>query len=365
MKVNLIGSPKEIINNYTSLHNYFAWPTAVRLQDGRIAVGASGFRIGHICPFGKALITFSEDNGESYSPPTVVIDTVMDDRDVGLCTFGESGLILTSFNTTKATQFHYGKGHEQRQRDYYLSYLNFVPDAKANDAISSMFKISNDCGKTFGPLYKSPVTSPHGPIELKNGTILWVGTTFAQGEDHDKAPTCIEAHKINLDGTTEFVGRIEGIYDENGEDLVACEPYAIELDDGTIMCHIRADKHFNTYQSLSKDGGKTWSKPKKILERSEGAPMHLMKHSSGAIIGVYGYRQKPHCQVRAMISKDNGETWDVAHTLFENPIIEWDLGYPSTVEMEDGSLLTVFYSKLDERYPGPAVIYQQRWSFED
>ena len=81
MKVQLIGEPKIILSNPNSTHNYFAWPTVDRLRDGRIAVAASGFRLEHICPMGKAVIAFSADEGESYTPPIPVIDTTLDDRD--------------------------------------------------------------------------------------------------------------------------------------------------------------------------------------------------------------------------------------------------------------------------------------------
>ena len=93
MKIELIGDKKIIMSAPETQNNYFAWPSAKRLQDGRIAVGASGFRLRHICPFGKAVMMTSEDDGETYSLPSPVIDTCLDDRDCGNATFGESGEI--------------------------------------------------------------------------------------------------------------------------------------------------------------------------------------------------------------------------------------------------------------------------------
>jgi len=40
-----------------SHYNDFCCPTAARLQNGRIAVVASGFRMNHLCPFGKPVIS--------------------------------------------------------------------------------------------------------------------------------------------------------------------------------------------------------------------------------------------------------------------------------------------------------------------
>ena len=98
MKIIQIGDPKIVMDNPNSHHNYFGWPTVARLQNGKIAVAASGFRLRHVCPFGKAVMSVSEDEGAHYTAPAPIIDTVLDDRDTGLCPFGESGLVLTSFN---------------------------------------------------------------------------------------------------------------------------------------------------------------------------------------------------------------------------------------------------------------------------
>ncbi|MBQ8552488.1 MAG: hypothetical protein IJ428_06720 [Clostridia bacterium] len=63
MKITPIGSPETVMHNPDSRHNYFAWPTVTRLQNGKLAVVASGFRLFHVCPFGKTVISYSEDDG--------------------------------------------------------------------------------------------------------------------------------------------------------------------------------------------------------------------------------------------------------------------------------------------------------------
>ena len=126
MKIQLIGEPKIILSNPNSTHNYFAWPTVDRLRDGRIAVAASGFRLEHICPMGKAVVAFSADEGESYTPPIPVIDTTLDDRDGGLCPFGESGLIVTSFNNKVEYQRMVNKNRFQPRKAYIDAYLDSI-----------------------------------------------------------------------------------------------------------------------------------------------------------------------------------------------------------------------------------------------
>ena len=83
------------------------------------------------------------------------------------------------------------------------------------------------------------------------------------------------------------------------------------------------------------------------------------------LICTYGFRGTPHGTapfgIRAMFSTDNGKTWDVDHEIYKTEVSA-DLGYPSTVELKDGSLLTVFYACPEQN--GPAVIMQQKWTFE-
>ena len=72
---------------------------------------------------------------------------------------------------------------------------------------------------------------------------------------------------------------------------------------------------------------------------------------------MYGYRGQPPGQ-RAIISRDDGGTWQAPIVLRDDGP-DADLGYPSSVELPDGTLLTVYYQKrrLDEK---PSVLWT-RW----
>ena len=182
MKIKILEDARVIISNYGSIHNYFGWPTVKRLKNGRLALGASGFRLQHVCPFGKAVLSFSDNDGKSWTASAPIIDTVLDDRDAGLCPFGESGLIITSFNNTRKMQKDYlnsgGDFRAVEEKAYILGYLSQITDKQEQAVLGSTYKVSHDNGITFGPLHISPITSPHGPIQLRDGRILWVGTQF-------------------------------------------------------------------------------------------------------------------------------------------------------------------------------------------
>ncbi len=374
MKIRLVGDPQIIMSNPMSKHDYFGWPTVARLQDGRIAVGASGFRLGHVCPFGKACVSYSADEGKTYTPPTPVIDTVLDDRDGGILAFGQNSFLVTSFNNRAQAQYNCIRDSSPDGRQtsharfpdvaYRLGYLDAVTAEEEDAYFGSTMRITHDGGVTFGPLLKSPVTAPHGPLKCADGKMIYVGTHFDTTGTMKPVDCYIEAWSLDENGAMDYIGRIDHIYDADGNLLTSCEPHAIELPDGRLLCHIRVQPQeggpamFTTYQSISEDKGKTWSKPELLLDPQGGAPAHLLLHSSGTLISVYGNRLIGTPSINAMFSTDNGGTWETDHILYE-AAFGGDMGYPSTIELSDGSLLTVFYAYSKKN--GPAVIWQQRW----
>ena len=61
---------------------------------------------------------------------------------------------------------------------------------------------------------------------------------------------------------------------------------------------------------------------------------------------------------RIAISRDEGRTW-TADWVLRGDGPDWDLGYPSTVELADGSLLTVCYQKAAAEEP--CALRWSRW----
>ena len=59
---------------------------------------------------------------------------------------------------------------------------------------------------------------------------------------------------------------------------------------------------------------------------------------------TYGYRRKPYGN-QARISADHGKTWSEPITISGDGA-NGDLGYPSTVELANGTLLTGWYEQL-------------------
>ncbi len=83
-----------------------------------------------------------------------------------------------------------------------------------------------------------------------------------------------------------------------------------------------------------------------------GAPAHFLELSNGAVLLTYSYRVGTR-GVRGCLSYDGGVTWDTEEFEISNNTSTKnnDLGYPSTVELADGTLITVYYQPYGDDYP--------------
>jgi hypothetical protein len=75
---------------------------------------------------------------------------------------------------------------------------------------------------------------------------------------------------------------------------------------------------------------------------------------------TYGHRRPPYGN-QARVGDARGSSWSEPLIISDDGA-GGDLGYPSTVQLGDGSLLTVWYERMkDSPY---AVLRQARWSLE-
>ena len=339
---------------------YHGWPTITRQRDGTLIVVVSGGRHGHVCPFGRVEMMTSRDDGGTWTFPRTILDTDLDDRDSGILETPKGALLATTFTST---------GYEIQMNLLKAGKpSNFVTaetlpawnaaHARLNGEqrkaqLGEWIVRSTDNGISWSPPIRTIVNSPHGPTALADGRLLYVGKEL--WTEKKRIGVC----ESTDDGLTwKWIAEIptrEG--DHATEDYH--ELHAMQAKDGRIIAHIRHHGKTNskeTLQTESEDGGKTWSTPHSI--GVWGYPSHLLKLRDGALLMSYGHRREP-IGNQARISRDAGRTWS-APLIISGDGASGDIGYPSTVELADGALLTVWYEKLKDSEN--AVLRQARWT---
>ena len=336
---------------------YHGWPTVARRQNGELWVTWSGGREEHVCPFGQVRAMTSRDGGENWTWPRVLHDSAIDDRDSGVLETAQGTLITTTFSSLA-----YESGLAKAEQDGTWPADKLLRWKAARDRLSSEERMkelgewllrSTNGGLSWSERIPSVVNSPHGPIQLKDGRLLYAGKQLWTGEKK------IGVAESKDDGQTwQWLAAIPTLEGDNAENSYH-ELHAVEAVDGTLIAQIRNHNKINageTLQSESTDGGRTWNVPHSI--GVWGLPSHLLRLRDGRLLMTYGHRRPPFGN-QARLSEDNGKSWGEAMILSGDGK-GGDLGYPSTVELEDGSLLSVWYESMKE--PTLAVLRQARWN---
>ena len=349
---------------------YFGWPTLAKMDDGTLVAAASGFRNEHVCPFGRNVFCTSSDEGRSWTAMRVVNDSPLDDRDTGAVCLGGGKLLLSWFTTDNRARADRAKPDVI---DIWQTGFARITDDNIARWTGAWICTSDDAGESWHAPVKVPLTAPHGPIRLHSGALLYFGKAFGQDmDDFITGAGQIAAMTSTDEGRTwQGLGKVSFL--EDTEPGNYHEPHVAELADGKLVGLLRSAMassegqddimgalRFSMFQSVSTDGGRTWSELEPF--GFHGSPPHLLVHSSGALICSYSYRQEPYGE-RIMISRDEGDSWDYDYILRDDGP-DRDLGYPSSVELADGSLLTMYYQKVDSSDEKCSLLWS-RWKLPE
>ncbi len=331
---------------------YHGWPTLARRGNGELLVVCSGGREAHVCPFGRVELMRSRDDGKTWSFPRVLIDGPIDDRDAGVVETAKGTLLVTTF-TSLAYEERLKKALAAKLGDdtawsaekirRWQAVHNRMDAVQREVELGSWMIRSTDGGRSWSAPYRCPVNSPHGPVQLSGGRLLYAGKLFwygRAGQSQGRIGVCESAD----DGQSwRWLAEIPVRPGDNFNEYH--ELHAVEAADGGLIAHIRNHNKTNekeTLQSESYDGGTTWSIPHPI--GVWGYPSHLLRLGDDRLVMSYGHRRGP-VGNQARVSEDHGRTWSAAMNISSDGT-STDLGYPSTVELGDGSLLTVWYELM-------------------
>ena len=170
-------------------------------------------------------------------------------------------------------------------------------------------------------------------VVLPEGTVVGCATGRVQPDEPQNSAFALRSDDAG--GTWELIpiARVRGAVGFN-------ETYMTLLPDGRILALIRStppDGHL--YRSFSADAGRTWSEPERLP--IWGFPAHVIRLRDGALLCAYAHRRHPF-GVRAVLSRDDGETWDAAHEKILRDDSAGVVGYPTSVELADGTIFTAY-----------------------
>jgi sialidase-1 len=277
---------------------YHGWPTVARLKNGDLLLVYSGGREAHICPFGRVDLMRSHDDGRTWSWPETLMDSAIDDRDSGICETGSGALLVTTFTSlTYETRKPILTPEQQARWDAAARRIR--PEERRALQDTWMLR-SADRGITWSAPFRVPLHSPHGPLALAGGRLLYVGKQIWTG---GKVGAC----ESSDDGKT--WRWLSAIPARPGDSVVEYhELHAVEAADGRIVVQIRNENPQNNRETLqceSADGGRTWTVPHTI--GVWGLPSHLLRLRDGRLLMSYGYRRPPFGN-QARVSADGGKT---------------------------------------------------------
>ena len=166
---------------------YHGWPTLATRVSGQLLLACSGGRESHVCPFGRVELMRSDDNGLSWTFPRVVMDGGIDDRDAGVMETSSGAMLITTFTSNAyepmlaAAEAKPGSWDEKRLERWQAAHYRLSRPARKASLGVWMIRSTNG-GITWSGRYRTIVNSPHGPIELSNGLLLYAGKELYYGD---------------------------------------------------------------------------------------------------------------------------------------------------------------------------------------
>ena len=202
---------------------------------------------------------------------------------------------------------------------------------------------------------------PFGDVVQLSGNRLAVSCYSAEdSRSEDESGDSAWIYFSDDDGRTWGDARLIGADRYNETDLLV-------LGEGRLLAASRTARTAETEIFASDDQGQTWT-CRGAVTPSRHMPAHLLQLQDGSVLLTYGVRLRGMLGVCAMISRDEGVSWDHPRVLFNTEVYKSDTspqgvdgGYPSSLQLADGTILTAYYCQripMHRRYHMGVVLWR-------
>lgn len=325
----------KINKRFVAIDNVCAWPQLRLSKNGNIFM--TGFnKPCHGRVEGDVDCWLSKDNGEFFNyVGTPVIHEATENRMNHCSGFTNNGDFIAIVS-----------GYSNKPKEIIEDDEKYLEHFKKSRTLIPIIARSSDNGKTYKntPLQFENLASiiPFGEIEKINDTTL-ICSVYLVGTKETKSFYDNTNRRAGVlisydDGYTwnDFF-----VIDENINET------SIAVLENKIIAVARTAKnqHLVLYESF--DEGKTWRK-KEDLTLLNQIPASITVLNDKRVLVTYGCRNNQK-SISYRIGDKNAEN-------FEEPVIlqvidtNWDMGYPSTIQVSDGTLVTGYYTSKNTNH---------------
>ena len=309
---------------------YSAFPQLAHLPDGRLAVGLWASRFRDHWGLGEWVALVSDDEGETWKetgdpeiPHNWPGDTAREKSDRFTAELPDGTYLC-------AGMVGWSDWPEDRRAEAERQGLTVHSHPNKTKAIAVrenrlFVQHSTDRGRTWArrewvaPGFKELISFSRG-VRLSDGAVL----VPVYGTDDSGTPCDLVWY--SPDGVSGWRLLPTGAH---GAGVRAGETAYVEVAPRRVLAHSRNAMGRFT-EMWSDDGGRTWSYPLLTDIWAPHSPPHLLKLRDGRVLCTYGYRRQP-MGVRAVLSRDGGETWDTDNTV----VLRDDGGTPTQLDVPE------------------------------
>lgn len=292
--------------------NHVAFPGISKTKSGTLLIV---YREGYTHASGKPddgriMLVRSTDAGKTWGQPELVIDDpTMDDRNAAISTM-DDGTLCVIFD-----KYLRGKHH--------FAWLS----------------TSTDDGRTWSaPIQVSRTEDVHTRSRALD---LGDGRWLIPYSESTHSPTASSFFAI-FDPKTRTFEEIAAT--ERGKRALADETAVVRAANGDLVALVRSNWDPELFQIVSKDNGRTWSKPRNSGIPSQFTPADVIQLDNGWLAASFSFRERRN--ERLVVSRDHGQTWEIENSvdLFDGTrSVGVDRSYVASVQLDAQTIGTVFY----------------------